>query len=225
MQKDLDRITEDVYREAQGPFNIRSAQQLGDVLFNRLKLPVSGKTRGGQASTSQDVLEKLSGHHPVVDALLEFRKLEKLRSTYLEPLPRLMGGDGRIRTTFNQLATATGRLSSSNPNLQNIPVRGALGRRMRACFTAPEGKKLISADYSQIELRVLAHLSRDETLLAAFREGADIHARTASLLFDAPPSEITPDQLRADLRHGPAEAGARAQDPAVRSQGVHGPLF
>ena len=107
-----------------------------------------------------------------------------------------MGGDGRIRTTFNQLATATGRLSSSNPNLQNIPVRGALGRRMRACFTAPEGKKLISADYSQIELRVLAHLSRDETLLVAFREGADIHARTASLLFDAPPSEITPDQRR-----------------------------
>ena len=95
VQKDLDRITEDVYREAEGPFNIRSAQQLGDVLFNRLKLPVSGKTRGGQASTSQDVLEKLSGHHPVVDALLEFRKLEKLRSTYLEPLPRLMGGDGR----------------------------------------------------------------------------------------------------------------------------------
>ena len=196
VQKDLDRITEDIYREAQGPFNIRSAQQLGDVLFNRLKLPVSGKTRGGQASTSQDVLEKLSGHHPVVDALLEFRKLEKLRSTYLEPLPRLMGDDGRIRTTFNQLATATGRLSSSNPNLQNIPVRGALERRMRACFTAPEGKKLISADYSQIELRVLAHLSRDETLLAAFREGADIHARTASLLFDAPPSEITPDQRR-----------------------------
>ena len=196
VQKALDRITEDVYREAQGPFNIRSAQQLGDVLFNRLKLPLSGKTRGGQASTSQDVLEKLSGHHPVVDALLEFRKLEKLRSTYLEPLPRLMGEDGRIRTTFNQLATATGRLSSSNPNLQNIPVRGPFGRRMRACFTAPEGKKLVSADYSQIELRVLAHLSRDEALLSAFREGADIHARTASLLFDTPQPEITPDQRR-----------------------------
>lgn len=196
VQKALDQSTEDIYRAAQGPFNIRSAQQLGDVLFNRLKLPVSGKTRGGQASTSQDVLEKLSGHHPVVDALLEFRKLEKLRSTYLEPLPRLMGPDGRIRTTFNQLATATGRLSSSNPNLQNIPVRGPFGRRMRACFTAPQGKKLVSADYSQIELRVLAHLSRDENLLAAFREGADIHARTASLLFDTPQSEITPDQRR-----------------------------
>ena len=196
MQKDLDRLTGEVYREAQGPFNIRSAQQLGDVLFNRLKLPTAGKTRGGQASTSQDVLEKLSGHHPVVDALLEYRKLEKLRSTYLEPLPRLMGPDGRIRTTFNQLATATGRLSSSNPNLQNIPVRGSMGHRMRSCFTAPAGRLLISADYSQIELRVLAHLSRDETLLAAFREGTDIHARTASLLFDVEQGAITPDQRR-----------------------------
>lgn len=196
VQKDLDRLTEAVYSAAQGPFNIRSAQQLGEVLFNRLQLPTAGKTRGGQASTSQDVLEKLSGQHPVVDALLEFRKLEKLRSTYLEPLPRLMGADGRIRTTFNQLATATGRLSSSNPNLQNIPVRGSLGRRMRSCFTAPVGKKLLSADYSQIELRVLAHLSRDETLLAAFREGADIHARTAGLLYDVEPSAITPDQRR-----------------------------
>ena len=196
VQKELDRLTEEVYAAAQGPFNIRSAQQLGEVLFHRLQLPVSGKTRGGQASTSQDVLEKLSGHHPVVDALLDFRKLEKLRSTYLEPLPRLMGKDGRIRTTFNQLATATGRLSSSNPNLQNIPVRGPLGRRMRACFTAPEGKKLISADYSQIELRVLAHMSQDETQLAAFREGSDNHARTASHLIDVPQSEITHDQRR-----------------------------
>ena len=107
-----------------------------------------------------------------------------------------MGKDGRLRTTFNQLATATGRLSSSNPNLQNIPVRGPLGRRMRACFTAPEGKKLISADYSQIALRVLAHMSQAEPLLAAFREGTDIHARTASLLFDVPQSEITHDQRR-----------------------------
>ena len=196
VQKDLDRLTNEVYAAAQGPFNIRSAQQLGEVLFHRLNLPTGSKTRGGQASTSQDVLEKLSGHHPVVDTLLEFRKLEKLRSTYLEPLPRLMGQDGRIRTTFNQLATATGRLSSSNPNLQNIPVRGPLGRRMRACFTAPAGMRLISADYSQIELRVLAHLSRDETLLSAFREGADIHARTASLLYELPQESVTPDQRR-----------------------------
>ena len=196
VQQDLDRLTDEVYKAADGPFNIRSAQQLGEVLFHRLKLPTARKTRGGQASTSQDVLEKLSGSHPVVDAMLAFRKLEKLRSTYLEPLPRLMGADGRIRTTFNQLATATGRLSSSNPNLQNIPVRGPLGRRMRACFTAPEGKVLLSADYSQIELRVLAHLSRDETLLASFRSGADIHARTASLLYDVAVADVSPDQRR-----------------------------
>lgn len=196
VQNDLDRLTTEVHQAAGGPFNIRSAQQLGDVLFHRLNLPAARKTRGGQASTSQDVLEKLSGSHPVVDALLAFRKLEKLRSTYLEPLPRLMGPDGRIRTTFNQLATATGRLSSSNPNLQNIPVRGALGRRMRACFTAPEGRSLISADYSQIELRVLAHLSHDETLLAAFRRGEDIHARTAGLLYDVDVKEVSADQRR-----------------------------
>lgn len=196
VQGDLERLTEQVYAAAGGPFNIRSAQQLGEVLFTRLQLPTGGKTRGGQISTAQDILEKLSGRHPVVDSLLEFRKLEKLRSTYLEPLPRLMGADGRIRTTFNQLATATGRLSSSNPNLQNIPVRGPLGQRMRACFTAPEGRLLVSADYSQIELRVLAHLSQDSTLLQAFRDGADIHSRTASLLFDTPPEAITPDQRR-----------------------------
>lgn len=123
-------------------------------------------------------------------------KLEKLRSTYLEPLPRLMGGDGRIRTTFNQLATATAAFRPATRISRTSRCAERSDAGMRACFTAPEGKKLISADYSQIELRVLAHLSRDETLLAAFREGADIHARTASLLFDAPPSEITPDQRR-----------------------------
>ena len=196
VQRDLERLTAEVYAAAGGPFNIRSAQQLGDVLFNRLQLPAGGKTRGGQMSTDQDTLEKLSGRHPVVDALLEFRKLEKLRSTYLEPLPRLMGADGRVRTTFNQLATATGRLSSSNPNLQNIPVRGPMGQRMRACFTAPAGRLLVSADYSQIELRVLAHYAQDPTLLAAFREGADIHSRTAALLYDAAPGEVTPEQRR-----------------------------
>lgn len=196
VQTDLDRLTAEVYTAAGGPFNIRSAQQLGEVLFNRLQLPTGGKTRGGQMSTDQDTLEKLSGHHPVVDALLAFRKLEKLRSTYLEPLPRLMGADGRIRTTFNQLATATGRLSSSNPNLQNIPVRGPMGQRMRACFTAPPDCSLVSADYSQIELRVLAHYAQDPTLLQAFREGADIHRRTAALLYDTAPDDVTPDQRR-----------------------------
>lgn len=197
VQTDLERLTAQIYEQAGGPFNIRSAQQLGEVLFKRLELPAMRKTQGGQASTSRDVLEHLSGKHPVVNALQEYRVLDKLRSTYLEPLPRLIGPDGRIRTTFNQTGTATGRLSSSNPNLQNIPVRGPQGKRMRACFTAPAGYALVSADYSQIELRVLACASQDAELLAAFRDGADIHARTAGLLYDTAPDQITSEQRRA----------------------------
>lgn len=196
VQTELDALTERIYQEAGQQFNIRSAQQIGEILFKKLGLAAAKSTKGGQASTSQAVLEKLSGEHPVVDALLEFRKLEKMRSTYLEPLPRLAGPDSRIHTTFNQTATATGRLSSSNPNLQNIPVRGELGRRMRTCFTAGPGMKLISADYSQVELRVLAHYSQDPTLLSAFRNGEDIHTRTAALLFDVDPAQIGPDQRR-----------------------------
>ncbi len=141
-------------------------------------------------------LEKLAGRHPIVEALLEYRRLEKLRSTYLEPLPRLADEQGRIHTTFNQTATATGRLSSSNPNLQNIPVRGDFGRRMRSCFIPAPGYTLVSADYSQIELRVLAHLSGDPALLAAFRNNEDIHSRTAGLLFDVELPEVTPDMRR-----------------------------
>ena len=197
VQEELAQLTQRIYAEAGGEFNIRSAQQLGEVLFKRLHLPVAGKTQGGQASTAKDALDSLAGKHPVVDALLRYRVLEKLRSTYLEPLPRLAGPDGRIHTTFNQTATATGRLSSSNPNLQNIPVRGEEGRKMRFCFTAPEGCSLISADYSQIELRVLAHVSQDPELLAAFRDGVDIHARTAGLLYDVPLDQVTADQRRA----------------------------
>ena len=139
VQGELDTLTTRIYEEAGEVFNIRSAQQIGDVLFKKLGLSGAKSTRGGQASTSQAVLEKLSGEHPVVDALLEFRKLEKMRSTYLEPLPRLAGPDGRIHTTLNQTATATGRLSSSNPNLQNIPVRDALGKPIRAAFVASAG--------------------------------------------------------------------------------------
>jgi DNA polymerase-1 len=193
---ELDRRTAVVHQLAGRIFNIRSPQQLSDLLFSVLKLPGGGKTRGGAASTSQDVLEKLAGKHPVVQAVLDWRKLEKLRSTYLETLPGLADAEGRIHTTFNQTATATGRLSSSNPNLQNIPVRGAFGRRMRACFTAAPGKRLVCADYSQIELRVLACLSGEKALLDAFRNGQDIHARTAALLFDLPQEQISPDMRR-----------------------------
>lgn len=196
VQTELDRLTARVYEAAGGSFNIRSAQQLGEMLFKTLNLPTAGKTRGGQLSTAQDSLEKLAGRHPVVDAVLEFRKLEKLRSTYLEPLPKLADAQGRIHTTFNQSATATGRLSSSNPNLQNIPVRGPLGLRMRACFIAGPGHALVSADYSQVELRVLAHMSQDPALLDAFRQGRDIHASTAALIYNIPTEEVTADQRR-----------------------------
>lgn len=196
VQTDLEKLEKRIHDLAGGPFNVRSSQQLGDVLFTRLDLPKSGKTKGGAASTSQEALEKLTGKHAIVDAILEYRVLEKLRSTYLEPLPRLADADDRIHTTFNLLATATGRLSSSNPNLQNIPVRGAFGPRMRACFIAAPGKLLVSADYSQVELRILAHMAKDPILTEAFTQGEDIHRRTASLLFDVAPGDVTPDQRR-----------------------------
>ena len=196
VQGRLDQLTAHVYELAGTQFNIRSAQQLGDVLFNGLGLPAPRKTKGGQASTSQQTLEKLAGQHPVVDSILQYRKLETMRSTYLDPLPRLVDPQGRIHTTFNQKATATGRLSSRNPNLQNIPVRGPLGKRMRSCFIAGPGRLLVSADYSQVELRVLAHVSQDPALLEAFRNGEDIHARTAALVYDLPPDQVSPDQRR-----------------------------
>jgi len=196
VQHQLEELSEKIYAVAGGPFNIRSSQQLGQLLFETLELKPAGKTPKGSASTSQAALEKLQGQHPVIDLIMEFRKLEKLRSTYLEPLPRLVGPDKRLHTTFNQLATATGRLSSSNPNLQNIPIRGPLGRRMRGCFCAAPGFELVAADYSQIELRVLAHFSQDPTLLEAFANDEDIHSRTAGLLFDKKPDEISADERR-----------------------------
>ena len=196
VQTELDSLTVRIHSLAGGPFNIRSSQQLSDILFGHLGLPKAGKTRGGAMSTSQASLEKLIGKHPIIDVLLEYRKLEKLRSTYLEPMPQIADRQGRIHTTFNQTATATGRLSSSNPNLQNIPIRGPKGSRMRACFVAAPGRTLVCADYSQVELRVLAHLSEDPTLLSAFHNNEDIHSRTAALLFDTAPDAVTPDQRR-----------------------------
>ncbi len=194
VQKDLEDITNTIYDLAGGKFNIRSAQQTGDVLFNKLALPTKGKTKGGQSSTSQESLEKLIGSHEIIDKLLEYRKLEKLRSTYLEPLPKLVDSKDRIHTTFNHMATATGRLSSSNPNLQNIPIRGDLGKRVRACFIADEGYSLISADYSQIELRVLAQYSQEKTLIDAFIHDEDIHKSTAALLNNVSLEDVTPEQ-------------------------------
>ena len=196
VQTSLDKLTETIYAMAEGPFNIRSSQQLGHVLFEFLQLPKAGKTKGGAMSTSQAALEKLRGKHPIIDAIEEYRTLEKLRSTYLEPLPQSADLKNRIHTTFNQTATATGRLSSSNPNLQNIPIRGQFGPRMRACFIATPGQTLVCADYSQVELRVLAHLSQDPTLVQAFLNNQDIHRSTAALLFDVQAEDISQDQRR-----------------------------
>ncbi|HDQ39483.1 MAG TPA: DNA polymerase I [Desulfonatronum sp.] len=192
----LKRASQAVFDHAGKPFNLRSSQQLAEVLFECLGLKTGRKTPGGGRSTNNEVLEKLASAHPIVPKILEYRKLEKLRSTYLEPLPKLTDAAGRLHTTFNQLATATGRLSSSNPNLQNIPIRGLHGRRMRACFTAPHGHHLVSADYSQIELRILAHLSEDPHLLKLFAQGTDIHAGTAAILFAKEPGQVTTDERR-----------------------------
>ncbi len=190
------RIQELAGSAQHGPFNVRSSQQLAEVLFKRLGLKPAGKTPGGALSTGSEALEKLLDQHPLVAEVLAFRTVEKLRSTYLEPLPRQADAQGRLHTRFNQLSTATGRLSSSGPNLQNIPIRGPQGKRMRACFTADPGKLLVAADYSQVELRVLAHFSQDPALMDAFRRDEDIHSRTAALLFDKPAEAITPDERR-----------------------------
>jgi DNA polymerase-1 len=196
VESEIRERTERIFQWAGGEFNIRSSQQLAEVLFGRLGLKPGRKTPGGLPSTAGGVLESLQNQHPIVGEILQFRSLEKLRSTYLQPLPMLVGGDGRLHTRFNNLATATGRLSSSGPNLQNIPVRGEFGPRMRSCFSAPQGSLLVAADYSQIELRLLAHMSEDPNLLEAFSKGEDIHRRTAGLLFDKPQEEISLEERR-----------------------------
>ncbi len=172
-------------------FNINSPKQLGDVLFNKMLLPKPMKYgKGKVVSTAQDVLEELAEHHTVPALVLEYRQLAKLRSNYTEQLPTLADAEGRVHTTFNQVGTATGRLSSTNPNLQNIPIRTALGREIRAAFIAAPGNLLMSADYSQIELRLMAHFSQDALLLNAYRTGQDIHTLTASEVFGIAPEAI-----------------------------------
>ncbi len=201
MSKDLDRqidnlITE-IHRQAGGKFNINSTQQLGDILFNTLGLPTVRKTKTG-FSTDVGVLETLHGMHPIIGNLLDYRQLTKLKSTYIDALPSLIHPEtGRVHTSFNQTVAATGRLSSSDPNLQNIPIRTEIGRSIRKAFIPRSaGAVLMSADYSQIELRVMAHMSADESLGAAFRNDEDVHATTAAGVFGVPPQGVTPDMRR-----------------------------
>ena len=188
---DMDTLAERIYDQSGNRFNINSPKQLGDVLFNKMDLPRPMKYGKGKViSTAQDVLEELAEHHPVPALVLEYRQLAKLRSTYLDSLPNLVDAEGRVHTTFNQVGTATGRLSSTNPNLQNIPVRTALGREIRAAFIPAPGNLLMSADYSQIELRLMAHFSQDPLLLNAYRTNQDIHTLTASEVFGIPVPEL-----------------------------------
>ncbi len=198
MEKDLERLAGEIYALAGHAFNINSPQQLGKVLFEELKLPAPGRTSKTKSySTAADVLEQLATAHPVVAKVLEYRQLSKLKGTYVDALPALINpATGRLHTSFNPAGTATGRLSSSNPNLQNIPIRTELGREIRAAFLPREGWKLLVADYSQIELRLLAHMSRDPLLVEAFRRGEDIHARTAAEVFGVTPLEVTPELRR-----------------------------
>ncbi len=184
-----------IFSYSDGPFNINSTKQLGELLFEKLGLPPVKKTKTGY-STNADVLEKLKSKHPIIPAIMDYRMLTKLNSTYAEGLIKAIGDDGRIHTTFQNLVTATGRLSSTEPNLQNIPVRTDLGAEIRKMFVPQPGYVLVDADYSQIELRVLAHIADDEAMLNAFRSGMDIHTATAEQVFCVPAEQVTPLQRR-----------------------------
>ena len=184
-----------IYDLAGEKFNINSTQQFGHILFDKLGLPPVKKTKTGY-STNAEVLEKLRDKHPIVEAVLDYRQLAKLKSTYVDGLTKVIAPDGRIHTSFQNTVTATGRLSSTEPNLQNIPVRTELGAELRKMFVAPAGKVLVDADYSQIELRLLAHIAGDEHMIAAFRSGEDIHTVTASQVFGVAPEQVTHEMRR-----------------------------
>jgi DNA polymerase-1 len=192
LSKEIHRVGEEIYARSGHRFNVNSPKQLGDVLFNKMNLPKPLKYgKGKVVSTAQDVLEELAEHNDVPRLVLEYRQLAKLKSNYVDSLPLLADGEGRVHTTFNQVGTATGRLSSTNPNLQNIPIRTELGREIRAAFIAAPGRVLFSADYSQIELRLMAHFSNDPLLVRAYQTGQDIHTLTASEVFGVPVDKMT----------------------------------
>ena len=196
---ELKRLENEIYELAGKKFNINSSRQVGIILFEELKIEEKAKkTKTGSYSTSEEILTKMRSKHPIIEKLLEYRGIKKLLSTYIDALPELINPEtGKIHTSYNQAVTSTGRLSSTNPNLQNIPVRDELGREIRKAFTAEnEDCIFFSADYSQIELRIMAHLSNDAHMIEAFRAGADIHAATAAKIYDVPLSEVTSDMRR-----------------------------
>ena len=199
LKHEIGKVEEEIYADAGVQFNIASPKQLGEILFDKLVIvDKPKKTKTKQYSTSEDVLSKLVNKHPIITKILEFRSLAKLKSTYVDVLPALVNPrDGRVHTSYNQAVAATGRLSSNNPNLQNIPIRTERGREIRKAFV-PRNKQytLISADYSQIELRIIAHLSQDKEMINDFRSGKDIHAATAARIFGAALDEVSPEMRR-----------------------------
>lgn len=196
LTSEISECQSQIYGMCGREFNISSPKQLGEVLFEDLGLPAKKKTKSGY-STNAEVLEELRPKHPVIDHILKYRQLTKLNSTYVDGLLKTVAGDGRIHSVFKQTETRTGRISSTEPNMQNIPVRTELGSQMRKFFTAPEGKLLLDADYSQIELRIMAHMSGDHNMQQAFNDGEDIHTMTASQVFDMPPIMVTPSMRSA----------------------------
>ena len=191
-QAEVDDLTAQIYELAGETFNLSSPKQLAHILFEVLELPAKKKNQRGY-STDAKVLTELSAIHPLPDLVLRYREFSKIKNTYIDALPRMRAADGRVHTQFNETVTTTGRLSSSDPNLQNIPVRTDFGRQIRSCFVPlREGELFLSADYSQIELRLLAHLSADEHLVAAFNSGADLHTSTAARVFGVAPEDVTP---------------------------------
>jgi len=199
MEKEVRRLEKEVWKLAGSEFNVNSPSQLAEILYDKLNLQPSARRGKAKArSTAADILEELSAKHPLPGKIIEYREIAKLKSTYVDALPKLIHPEtGRLHTSFSQTGTATGRLSSSDPNLQNIPIRTELGRQIRAAFVAEKGKILLSADYSQIELRIMAHFSEDPVLVAAFRNGEDIHARTAQEVFGVGPLAQTAEHRRA----------------------------
>jgi DNA polymerase-1 len=193
----LQALSDEIYALAGESLNLNSPKQIGEVLFDKLLIPAAKKTKSGGHSTSFEVLEKLAPDYPIVQKILDYRELQKLLSTYIDSLPaQILVNSGRIHSSFNQTIAATGRLSSTNPNLQNIPIRSELGKKIREAFIAADGYVLISADYSQIELRILAHLSRDPLLIQAFTDDQDIHTQTASAIYKIFPELVTSEMRR-----------------------------